>query len=309
MQDPHAAPDTFALLKDSLFAIQALREWVHAVPDDTPLPAMPGIDSDWLDELESSLVPVVKAPPPTTCSWTPSSDEAMPGTFFGSCGVAWTFTEGGPGDNDMHFCPKCGGRLNVHVSEVHTFKPVQHLPATGLRGPDRDVGFLRQVLSVAIAGLYEHYKNDVLRAFTLDELQTVVDLSEPLRHQHVEDIYKQAWAMLAAAPQPTPLQAQVSGVVLREGIPTLLRDNEIKKTDVRLCVNAPSPLQLEPLSNSKIMASVGRHIGGEKTALSESRPLGQQWPEVCELVRMIIAERFSAFVEQPQSQVKKGERQ
>jgi hypothetical protein len=44
-----------ALRKDALTAIRALREWVQAVPDDAQLPAMPGIDGDWLDEVEAAL--------------------------------------------------------------------------------------------------------------------------------------------------------------------------------------------------------------------------------------------------------------
>lgn len=40
---------------EALNAIQALREWVKAVPQDTPLPAMPGVDGDWLDAVEAAL--------------------------------------------------------------------------------------------------------------------------------------------------------------------------------------------------------------------------------------------------------------
>jgi hypothetical protein len=93
-------------------------------------------------------------------------------------------------------------------------------PAAPVQEPD--VAFLRQVLSVAIAGLYEHYKDDVLRVFTLDELQAVVDLSDALRPQQVEDIYKRAWEMLTTPPaQPAPVQEQIAGfdVVLDESMP------------------------------------------------------------------------------------------
>ena len=72
--------------------------------------------------------------------------------------------------------------------------------------PVKNVQFMRQVLSVAIAGLYENYKDDVLRVFTLDELQAVVDLSESLRPQQVENIYKRAWDMLAEQPEQEPFQ-------------------------------------------------------------------------------------------------------
>lgn len=45
------------LLTDSEFAIRALREYIQALPDDVvaALPAMPGIDGDWLDELQADL--------------------------------------------------------------------------------------------------------------------------------------------------------------------------------------------------------------------------------------------------------------
>lgn len=49
--------DTKRLLADAACAIQALREWIHAVPDDVAasLPAMPGVDGDWLDEVQAGL--------------------------------------------------------------------------------------------------------------------------------------------------------------------------------------------------------------------------------------------------------------
>ena len=31
--------------------IEAMREWIDAVPADTPLPAMPGFDRDWADTI------------------------------------------------------------------------------------------------------------------------------------------------------------------------------------------------------------------------------------------------------------------
>ena len=42
------------------------------------------------------------------CTWTRPDSDHMPDTWEASCGAMWTFTEGGPKDNDMHFCPKCG---------------------------------------------------------------------------------------------------------------------------------------------------------------------------------------------------------
>ncbi len=42
------------------------------------------------------------------CTWTQSEDPHMPDTWEADCGAMWTFTEGGPKDNDMKFCPNCG---------------------------------------------------------------------------------------------------------------------------------------------------------------------------------------------------------
>ena len=66
--------------------------------------------------------------------------------------------------------------------------------------PEVDLQFLKKVLSVAIAGLYEHYKQDVLKTFSIDELSEVVDLSESLQPKQIEDIYKCAWEMLKTPP-------------------------------------------------------------------------------------------------------------
>jgi hypothetical protein len=46
----------YILTKDAIQRIKLLEEalaltleWIDAVPDDTPLPAMPGFDRDWVD--------------------------------------------------------------------------------------------------------------------------------------------------------------------------------------------------------------------------------------------------------------------
>lgn len=43
------------LLQEAALAIRSLREWVQAVPEDIALPAMPGMDGDWLDDVEDQL--------------------------------------------------------------------------------------------------------------------------------------------------------------------------------------------------------------------------------------------------------------
>ena len=68
--------------------------------------------------------------------------------------------------------------------------------------PVMDLHFYKQVLSVAIAMLYDHYKQDVINTFSIEELSEVVDLSESLQPRQVEDIYKEMWDMLTTPPPP-----------------------------------------------------------------------------------------------------------
>lgn len=51
------AETTKKLLADAALAITALREYIQAIPEDVvaALPAMPGIDGDWLAEVQESL--------------------------------------------------------------------------------------------------------------------------------------------------------------------------------------------------------------------------------------------------------------
>jgi len=39
-----------------------------------------------------------------TCTWTEDDN----GAWEGACGVVWEFTDGGPGENDVRFCMRCG---------------------------------------------------------------------------------------------------------------------------------------------------------------------------------------------------------
>lgn len=41
--------------RQALEANRALREWINAVPKETVLPPMPGIDGDWLDSVDAAL--------------------------------------------------------------------------------------------------------------------------------------------------------------------------------------------------------------------------------------------------------------
>ena len=49
------------MIEDALKVIRALREYVQAIPDEVAakLPAMPGIDADWMDKVEADLAQAI----------------------------------------------------------------------------------------------------------------------------------------------------------------------------------------------------------------------------------------------------------
>ena len=47
---------------------------------------------------------------PQTCEWTHNEDD---GFWETACGEAWRFDDGGPGENNMHFCHSCGNSLRI----------------------------------------------------------------------------------------------------------------------------------------------------------------------------------------------------
>ena len=47
------------------------------------------------------------------CHWSIDSDYA----YNGTCGIVWHFPEGKPKDNDVNYCPKCGGAMVQPASE------------------------------------------------------------------------------------------------------------------------------------------------------------------------------------------------
>ena len=52
----------------------------------------------------------------SACEWQ-LSDEFEGDTWDGQCGAKWTFTEAGPDENDMHYCPSCGGKLTIRAAQ------------------------------------------------------------------------------------------------------------------------------------------------------------------------------------------------
>jgi hypothetical protein len=68
------------------------------------------LEREALSELRSMLY-TSPAAQPAPCAWTKSNDPNMPDTYEATCGAVWTFTDGGPGENNVRFCPGCGGEL------------------------------------------------------------------------------------------------------------------------------------------------------------------------------------------------------
>lgn len=69
----------------------------------------------WTDcaETDEGAIALYERPAaqPAVCTWTQVDDMHTPDTWQADCGAVWTFTEGGPSDNDMQFCPKCGNHV------------------------------------------------------------------------------------------------------------------------------------------------------------------------------------------------------
>lgn len=51
---------------------------------------------------------------PKACLWTEDADSYI---WTSACGNTWSFIDGGPEDNYMHFCNRCGGALVVEKQE------------------------------------------------------------------------------------------------------------------------------------------------------------------------------------------------
>lgn len=49
--------------------------------------------------------------PTKTCEWSHADDDTD--LWEGTCGVAWSLSDGTPEENEMRFCPRCGGKLKV----------------------------------------------------------------------------------------------------------------------------------------------------------------------------------------------------
>lgn len=56
------------------------------------------------------------------CAWTCDDDVHMPDTWDGECGAKWSFIDGGPKDNEMNYCPQCGGKVVVAAPKPEDVK-------------------------------------------------------------------------------------------------------------------------------------------------------------------------------------------
>lgn len=51
---------------------------------------------------------------PDSCTWTFSSYDDH---WSGTCGAEWVFNDGGPEENGVKFCPKCGKSVAISATE------------------------------------------------------------------------------------------------------------------------------------------------------------------------------------------------
>lgn len=63
---------------------------------------------------------VYSAPKPITptsalrapdCTWAHETEDGD--TWISTCGHLWSFTDGGPSENDCRYCHKCGGKILI----------------------------------------------------------------------------------------------------------------------------------------------------------------------------------------------------
>ena len=121
MTEPTLPTDAalFKALKDLVVEAQA-------VADDHHRPRYARLDQTLASARNAMLDYWAATPQPTqpqagavplTCEWTHNEDD---GFWETACGEAWRFDDGGPGENNMHFCHSCGNSLRIkggqHVS-------------------------------------------------------------------------------------------------------------------------------------------------------------------------------------------------
>ena len=66
--------------------------------------------ADMLAELHKMVTKV--------CTWV--EDAHYDAIYEGACGIQWALWGGGPKENDVNFCPKCGGRVKIGKRKTET---------------------------------------------------------------------------------------------------------------------------------------------------------------------------------------------
>lgn len=62
-----------------------------------------------LDDIDRGLERLKSVAGESTCVWSRADDDTD--LWEGSCGVAWSLSEGQPSENGMNYCPRCGAKL------------------------------------------------------------------------------------------------------------------------------------------------------------------------------------------------------
>ena len=60
------------------------------------------------------------------CHWKDDDDGVFESHWEADCGFEWIFTEGGPKENGMIYCPSCGKRIKALDN-----KPLEHTSCDG----------------------------------------------------------------------------------------------------------------------------------------------------------------------------------
>jgi hypothetical protein len=68
------------------------------------------------DDLAEAVALARRVEAEPTCSWVYDDGDCK---WDAACGAAWSFTEGGPTDNDMNHCHNCGKRVAIVPIEVN----------------------------------------------------------------------------------------------------------------------------------------------------------------------------------------------
>lgn len=93
-------------------AITAIKEALAEQPAQPQGLMSKQLEAQYDTEWEQRWPNAVTSPPASKpCAWQQEDSEHMPDTWRSDCGVLWTFTDGGPVENDMKHCCGCGAKL------------------------------------------------------------------------------------------------------------------------------------------------------------------------------------------------------